>query len=408
MENVEKIIQQLVNISSYPRRSTKKEEKNLIPVKGIVEEKELEYPSIGEEGVAKFIKEFFKKHCPFLTYYERQEVYGERYNLIVGNCKPEEAKLIFCCHMDTVFPKDGQAPKEEGGKIYGLGSVDMKGGIAALLSVLSGLEHVKKGLQLVFYCNEEADFLGMKKLIAEKKFKGALAIFCEPTNLKIVNGCRGLIEFDAYVKGRTAHGSRPDDGINAITVAANAFQSLRKKLENYSHEEMGPSVCNMGGILGGLGSRAEKEMFEHNIKFSGNSVADIAFVRIEARAAIPKLDAKELIRLYEESVKGFGGYLEVLKVTHDYGQLFSDKNILSLVEEALKNAGNKVYYEEFGGVGYYDSAMFFNKYGIPCISLGPGPHEKSHKKDEYVEISSLYKIRDIYKLIICYYGLIDK
>jgi succinyl-diaminopimelate desuccinylase len=309
--------------------------------------------------------------------------------------------------MDTVPEKEGQVYKKDSKNIYGLGSVDMKGGTAALLSILSGFNNLKKGILLIFYCDEEDGFAGMKKIVAEKNFFGNLAIFCEPTNLEIANGCRGLVDFEIFVKGKTAHGARPDQGKNVIFISASAFQELEKKIKVYTHKDLGSSVCNFGGFGAGLNTTDGEKILGYNIVMTGNNVPDLALARIEARTALPNLNADIVIKMFDEAVKKFRGKTELNKIIHDKGQLFVAPNQLKLVEEAILRSGIKAVYADLGGVGYYDGAMFYNAFDIPCISLGPGPHEISHQKEEYVSIASLKKIREIYKNIILNFGLIE-
>ena len=255
------ILKELLAIKSYPRYS----------------QKDLRDgdPDLGEEDVALYIEKFLEKNCPNLKI-EKQHVYGKRYNLIASDGEP--TKLIFCCHMDTVDPKEHQIKgdnlvvEEEEDKLYGLGSVDMKGGTAALLSMLAKLSSDSKGLKLIFYCDEEENFLGMKKLLSEKKFSADLAIFCEPSDLKIGNGCRGLIEFFCYVHGKAAHASVPSEGLNAISVAGSAAALFEVEVGKFTHPDLGASVCNLAGLHGGSAD-FEDNTDGYHIKNRGNSVS---------------------------------------------------------------------------------------------------------------------------------------
>jgi len=378
------IAKEIIEIQSYPEYT--KDEIN---------------PKSGEEKLAKYIEEFMRKYCPYLSV-EKQSVYSGRYNLIFSDNNP--TKLIFCCHMDTVPPKQSQlingklTSKIIGDKLFGLGSVDMKGGIASLLSTLSSIKKSTKGLVIIFYCDEEYNFFGMKKIITEKKFNAKLSIFCEPTNLKIANGCRGLIEFFGYVKGKTAHASRPEEGLNAILLATNAFSLFQKKINNYFHSKLGVSTCNFSGIEGGLLQKSKNN--DYDITWSGNNVPNIAKIQIEVRAATENLNAQKVIQIYNNAIKKLNGNFELKKIVHDYGSFFVDQNKLLLVEQAITDSNYPVNYLDISKVGYYDAEMFARTNNIPSISLGPGPNNMSHKNNEYVSINSMNKVAKIYKLII--------
>jgi acetylornithine deacetylase/succinyl-diaminopimelate desuccinylase-like protein len=91
----------------------------------------------------------------------------------------------------------------------------MKAGIASTLTALKKFKHTK-GVTLTLECDEEYYFKGIKKLLKEYKFNPKLVICPEPTNLKIISGCRGLIEIKLSILGKTAHAGNPQAGINAI------------------------------------------------------------------------------------------------------------------------------------------------------------------------------------------------
>jgi len=206
------------------------------------------YPREGgaEEDIASYIEKFAKENFSFKYSVRRQFIDDKRYNLILTTSSdPENSSLIFCCHMDTVLPAVGQISddgtpmvEEDGGKIKGLGSVDMKGGIAALLCSVSEFSN-PKGLTVIFYCDEEGGFAGMKKLLKDYKFKAPLCIFTEPTDLRIANGCRGLIEYTAYIYGSTAHAAVASEGLNAIKVASDAFMVFERDISVYKHPNLG-------------------------------------------------------------------------------------------------------------------------------------------------------------------------
>ncbi len=226
--------------------------KKLISIPSYVDEKN------NEKEIGDFIYKYLKQ-SPFPFKVEKQKVEGKRFNIIASDgAKP---KLLLIAHMDTVEPRGWQKHNPfkgtvKGSKLYGLGSMDMKGGMAAILTALNEFKKTK-GLMVLFYCDEEYDFKGMKKFIKEYKISPQLAVSAEPTNLKIWNGARGIIKVSFRVEGKTAPASRPDQGENVITGLVEAVKYLEKTLKKYRTENLGPSICNLSAISGGgkLGKR---------------------------------------------------------------------------------------------------------------------------------------------------------
>lgn len=391
--NVQTILKDLIKISSYPVSACKKSMTSM---------------NSGEEKIAKYLESFLKKHSNYFNI-SKQVVAGSRYNIIASVKNFDNPRVVFFCHMDTVFPKFKQIKngkiicKESNGRISGLGSVDMKGGMASLLSVLSKVKKPLNGLSIVFYCDEEYDFLGMKRLI-KGKFNSKVAIFCEPTDLKISNGCRGLIEFRCVVKGKTAHAAKPNGGLNAIILAFDTFKKFQKIVGEYQHQKLGKTICNLAGIDGGTSVFDNKKV--DNFLQIGNVIPDKAEILIEIRTANPELNGKKAINLYKKLVEDGGGNFELLELKHSHKPFFVPSQNLKLIEKAIKNSGEIVEYLDLNYSGYYDAEMFFNKFKIPCLSFGPSPAKTAHSEDEYVSISSLKKLERIYQNILEEYNII--
>ena len=182
-----------------------------------------------EKEIGDFIYEYLK-NIPYLQV-EKQEVENGRFNIIAKDSN--DPKLLVTCHMDTVEPKVGWKYNQEeigNNKLYGLGSCDMKGGTACILDALKEFDKTN-GLALLFYCDEEYDFKGMKKFIEEYSFKPELILSPEATNLEIINGCKGVIEICFRVKGKTGYAARPKEGNNAINEVIKIIDSLKEEIQ---------------------------------------------------------------------------------------------------------------------------------------------------------------------------------
>ena len=364
------------------------------------------YKDVGEQELARFIEVFLMTNCPSLDKTIRQTVGGERYNLIMGNTEPNESKILFFCHMDTVDVKPEQTnagkliAREESGIIHGLGSVDMKGGTAALLIAFARLKTLPSGLSVFFYCDEEYGFLGMKKIIEKYNLQADIAIFCEPTDLKIADGCRGLIEIHGLVSGKTAHAAKPAGGLNAILLTAKCAELLAHGLSQIKHEKLGLSVCNLAALNGGLGKQTKKGFI---IGREGNNVPDVADIVLECRTTSDELNAKKLLRIFRSLVCQGGGKFKLKEIRHDFGLFFTDNDLLTKIEQAVCQATGAALYMDISQSGYYDAQMLAKRFNFPCICLGPGPSETSHKTDERVSVSSLKKLVAIYQNILALY-----
>lgn len=316
----------------------------------------------------------------------RQRVMGDRFNIVVKDRNP--ITLLLAAHIDTVEPKSTRSliPKIEKGRLSGLGSVDMLSGVASLLSLL--LNNKTKGVMVLFYVDEEYDFLGMRKFVEEfKEVSAQLCIIPEPTNLKICRAHRGLIEAEYVIRGKTGHTARPEEGINAITETVKAVNRLKKKLKAYHHQEIGVTSCTLAQITGGLdtGSKNNKLV----LSSGSNSIPDICRVRLDVRPATKDLNSDKVFRILDQEVKRTGCKITYQKTYWDLGSLFVDVKYLKKVETAIKSIGRRVSYVSPNKMGYGDGQMIFEKLGIPTVYFGVGPTERCHQKDEYVNISDL-------------------
>jgi succinyl-diaminopimelate desuccinylase len=220
-----------------------------------------ENPPGNEKQVAKFIKDFLEdlKISAELIEFEKNRV-----NLVasIGNGDG----LMLNGHMDTVpvgdirnWKYDPFEGKVLNGKIYGRGTSDMKGGIAAILTAVKNLakEKFKRKLLLTFVADEEVSLKGSKYLIENRKemfkdIKYGLVAECNDMSLTIAQ--KGITDIRVKFKGKAAHGSKPELGDNAIYKAADFIQELRKliiKLKNKENLILGSGTINVGTIRGG-------------------------------------------------------------------------------------------------------------------------------------------------------------
>ena len=157
-------------------------------------------------------------------------------------------------HLDTVdvcrsWTKDPFKPIVEDDRLYGLGSADMKAGVAIAMMMFRELAGLGK-VNVIFAgsVDEEGDSAGAFALL-ERGIKADLCLIPEPSGGKLMMGCRGRVVFEVEARGASAHGSRPEEGVNAISEAAR-FVTALNSVPLIEHEKLGMgSLCvlEMGG-----------------------------------------------------------------------------------------------------------------------------------------------------------------
>lgn len=368
--NIKKLTEQLISIPSFVNGNT------------------------NEKSVADFIGNLLQKKGFSLL---KQTVKSNRYNLIATIGAP---KLWLCGHMDTVEPKNKKqlTPEYRKGKLYGLGAADMKGGIAAILTAVNCAE-VKNNLGLLFYCDEEYSFQGMRSFIKEFNDKPSLSVFAEPTNLAISNMHRGLIELYAVIKGKSGHAARPEEGKNAIIGAGKAIDKLTTILaKRYSLPETGITTCTLSSMRGGtqVGTKDQDIIYA----LGTNTIPDTAEVNLDIRPAKIGLSSNKITALLNQCIKDEGMVLKTVKVKEDLGPLITPKSKLKILEETISEELGSVDYLPSQKMGYGDGQLLFEKTKTPVVYFGPGPTETCHREDEYVTLDSLKKTTRIFKRLI--------
>ena len=363
-----KITQELVQIPSYVDEET------------------------NEQTIKKWTYRFLKKYCPCLSLKE-QKVEKNRYNLIATDGWP--AKLVFISHIDTVKPSGNKekmlTPKIKAGRLFGLGAADMKAGIASVLSAVSEIKKTK-GLTLIFDCDEEYYFKGIKKILSTYPLKPRLVICPEPTNQEIANGCRGLIEIELTILGKSSHASQPEAGINAVCEAVEIFKILKSKIKKNDLRELGKTSANLGYLCGGLNNNGK-------IEVQSNSVPNIAKIILDIRPANLETSAEKVFDLIEAIAKKRKVELSNKKIKLNYQPYLIKKSNLIGFEKLAKNISETVKFrKDLSQGGFYESALVYQAWKVPAISFGP--IGIGHSTDEWVDLESIQTTKNIFKRII--------
>lgn len=318
-------------------------------------------------------------------------------------------KLQFSGHLDTVGPGDLKKWKTDpfdavlvGDKLYGRGVMDSKGGGTA--SVVVALEAlVKSGVKLkgdvsvVGTVDEEiGGRLGMHHLVKNKIIDPDICIYCVHSDMEIKAYFKGLTQYKLTVKGQTAHGSTPKEGVNAINGAIKILAELESGLPYEKHPVLGDHTVNFGWIHAG-----EKY----------NIVCDHCEAGIDMRL-VPGQTWQKAVEYMEDVIANLkkkhpelDASIEVIQ-KHPPVAISEDDLALKIVREAAKEVRGE--YPKIGGtIAAGDLAPIFAKGGIPAVGYGPGDLRRgnAHKENEFLEIDQLIDASKVYATIMlntCY------
>ncbi len=298
--------------------------------------------------------------------------------------------LLFNGHYDVVpapdpetWPFPPYAAEVSEGRLYGRGSTDMKAGIAACLAAVSALKraglHPNGKLLMHLVADEEAlGTHGSKYLVANGYCEGVTeALVGEPTDMHLVPAERGAVWLRIITKGRSAHGSTPHLGVNAISHMTRVIEAVNGIRFRKLHEMLGGPTINVGTIHGGQ---------------KVNMVPDRCEIEIDRRT-IPGETVAEVVGELEQAIEPLRGDIENLDVhieVDDFAeasQTPAGTSLVGFLDEARGKFG--IEGSEIGYSGATDARFLINQGKIPTIVFGPGNVLLAHTTGEYVEVEQL-------------------
>ncbi|MFA5994796.1 MAG: M20/M25/M40 family metallo-hydrolase [Parcubacteria group bacterium] len=335
--------------------------------------------------IMKFIAEYLVKRGFVVKFVTDEKT--KKANLI-AQLDPKKCNgLFFVGHTDTVpesqvWTKNPFVVTKESGKIYGLGTSDMKGGIAAFLAAIDTFdkEKIKTNLGMVLTYDEEISFSGIKAFLKKNIFKESLIIIGEPTDNIPIIATKGALAVRVEFFGKSAHGSVPAMGVNAILMAQQFIEKLlvlEKKLAKEKNALFNPSnaTLNIAKINGGDAIN----------KVPSNCVLDFEFRVIDTK------QSKNILAYLENIVKHESMQASIEVLMNLSPMLNKGGDFIEIVE-AITN--NKAVAENYATEG-----SFLGGAGNQIVILGPGPM-MAHMADEYITEKSFKKTINLYKQII--------
>lgn len=322
----------------------------------------------------------------------RVEVAAGRPNLLITLPGGPGPGLLLLGHTDVVPTGDGWTRDPfgavvEDGRIYGRGTTDMKGGLAACLLAMVALKRSEAQLSgpihLAALVDEEQDGIGIQAMVSQTPPGDLLGcIVAEPTDLQTIIAARGASYVTIDVHGEAAHAGRPSDGRNAIYGAAAIVSDLERwhdELQAQADPLVGPPTVNVGVISGG----------------QGGSIVP-AYCRVELdRRLLPGEQMEAVMadlqaRLDRLDLPASGLSTEVNSPMDMPGfRTPAEHPLVQTVDAALQEVGGPGL--PLGGwTAACDGGYVDQEWGVPTVVLGPGSvSEQAHRADESVGIEEL-------------------
>jgi succinyl-diaminopimelate desuccinylase len=293
--------------------------------------------------------------------------------------RPE--RVVVAGHLDTV-PIANNVPGDiSDGYLVGRGSVDMKAGVAVMLSLAAELVDPARDLTWVFYDQEEVEEVrnGLGRIAREhpELLVGDFAVLCEPTGAVIEGGCNGTLRVDVRIPGVAAHSARAWKGVNAIHGAApllaalGAYSAQTVTVDELDYREGLQAV----GVRGGI---------------AGNVVPDACIVTLNYRFA-PNKTIEQALQVVADFVanSGVGEYeIDVTDAASGCRPGLDSPLALSFADSVLQAGGG----EPRAKLGWTDVARF-GELGIPAVNYGPGNPELAHADDERCSVDDIRHCR---------------
>ncbi len=297
-------------------------------------------------------------------------------NIIARTDLGRSQRLILAGHTDTVPVNDNGTARIEGDTLYGVGSADMKGGLAVFHEIAHRVNDPAMDLTFVFYAREEVAQVhsGLGEIIALRPdlLEGDCAILGEPTDGHIEAGCQGGLRFQITLTGARAHTARPWMGRNAIHRAAALLDTLA------SYEPRRPVLdgCEFIESVQAVGIEGGN---------AGNVVPDRVTVTVHHRFA-PDRDADQAESWFQTLIRPYiedDDVVEVIDRTPGCPPSLDHPLLAQLAAGRQKTAK----------LGWTDVARFA-ELGIPATNFGSGDPTVAHTQNEHLHRESIERTFD--------------
>ncbi|MFN3208131.1 MAG: acetylornithine deacetylase [Roseovarius sp.] len=326
---------------------------------------------------------------------------GQKANLFATIGPERDGGIVLSGHSDVVPVADQDWASnpfdmlEHDGLLYGRGTCDMKGFIAACLAMAPQYAALTpdRPLHFAFTHDEETGCFGARALAQTLRAKGltpGVAIVGEPTMMHVIEGHKGCFEYTTRFSGLAGHGSAPDRGVNAVEYAVRYIarlldlkEALRARAPADSLFEPPWTTINTGRLAGGVAHNVIPSEAVVDWEMRPVQTSDADFVKDALRSYIETelLPAMRAVDPEADIVTEVIGEVEGLVPT-------TDNEARTIVAELTgRNSAECVAFGTEAGI--------FQSLGMSAVICGPGSIEQAHKADEYVALDQLSQCLDM-------------
>jgi acetylornithine deacetylase len=331
----------------------------------------------GETEIARFVSEWLAQNGFEIEIVEPEP--GRPSLIGIARGTGGGRALLLNAHLDTVGTEAMDSPFDariEDGRLYGRGSYDMKGALAAAMLALRDASNMELAGDVILtaVADEEVASVGTEAVLA--RLTADAAIVCEPTELQVAVAHRGFAGFEIETQGVAAHGSRPDLGVDAIAKMGHvlvALEALDRRLQaGRRHPLVGAGSLHASLIEGGQ----EFSSYPARCLLTGE------------RRTLPGETAAEI----EADLRNAAGNANVrLLVAREPFEVDADHELVRTVSAAAETSG-------VIGVPFWTDAALVAAAGIPTLLFGPAG-EGAHAAVEWVDVASLERCRTVYAAV---------
>ena len=320
---------------------------------------------------------------------------GERANLFATVGPEIDGGVVLNGHTDVVgtggqdWQSDPFTLTRRGERLYGRGSVDMKGFLACVLASVPRFQsaQLSKPVHIAFSYDEENGGWGMPVLLksmAEKPFRPEIVIIGEPTQMRIVTGHKGGYEMRTEITGLAVHSCDPSKGVNAISAALKIMAKIEETGAKRAADAASDSLYtppyptfNIGTIEGGTARNATAGWCTFNWEYRQmpGEDGDITINEIKAYAAEEVLPAMRAV--HPEA--------DIKIITEIALPALDDRN----AEKAASFVSAVTGINSRDVVSFGTDGGYFSDAGFSTVIFGPGDISRAHKADEYIEMREL-------------------
>ncbi|KAH8893577.1 acetylornithine deacetylase [Thozetella sp. PMI_491] len=343
-------------------------------------------PGPGEVPIARFITAWFHQRNIETHWIELTS--GRPSVVAIARGSGGGKSLMFNGHLDTVttasYLGDPLSGRIEDGKVYGRGSADMKGGLAAAMVALAAIKDLSLGGDVIFagVADEEDGSIGTEQLL-ENGWRADAAIVSEPTDLDVVTAHKGFVTLEVNIKGVAAHRSRPELGVDAISKAGYFLVELDRYAQRLQQKTddsaVGPPSVHASVIKGG------DEICSYP------ALCTISLERRTVPGETAETVRQEVCGILEDLEKSVPGFQYDLKITSTRPsfEIPMEHPLVSLVSEVVGDyLGGKPCLR---GERFWTDAALLAAAGIPTLLLGPRG-EGLHGTTEWVDADSVHAL----------------